>query len=213
MSSAPALYIARHAETVFNRAARMQGPDAHTPLTHRGIDQAHAMGRRLRALIGAGPKIDVWTSTAGRTRQTAAIICEHLELDYFTARADERLQEIDVGDWVGRSYADIEAEIGPFVDWQRRVFTVAPPGGETYPQVAARLADWLGERRAAEERDRPLLVITHGMSARLLRGLILGGDGDPPMPADAPQGTLFHVADGGEQILTPEDAGQAASPA
>ena len=31
------LYLARHAETVYNAGARMQGHMAHTPLTHAGI--------------------------------------------------------------------------------------------------------------------------------------------------------------------------------
>jgi broad specificity phosphatase PhoE len=34
------LILARHAETVFNAAARMQGNMAHTPLTRAGIAQA-----------------------------------------------------------------------------------------------------------------------------------------------------------------------------
>ena len=41
----PRFFIARHGETVFNAASRMQGEDAtHTPLTRKGFAQADAMG-------------------------------------------------------------------------------------------------------------------------------------------------------------------------
>jgi DNA-binding transcriptional LysR family regulator len=46
------IILARHAETVFNAAARMQGHMAHTPLTRSGIAQAEAMGAALRETLG-----------------------------------------------------------------------------------------------------------------------------------------------------------------
>ena len=75
------LYLARHAETVFNAGARMQGHMAHTPLTHAGIAQAHSMGDALRAHFGGKPDIDLWASPSGRTLQTMAVVAEHLEVD------------------------------------------------------------------------------------------------------------------------------------
>ena len=54
------MILARHAETVFNAAARMQGNGAHTPLTRAGIAQAEAMGVALGDVLGDAPNIDVW---------------------------------------------------------------------------------------------------------------------------------------------------------
>ena len=122
----PTLYLARHAETVFNAAARMQGHMGHTPLTRNGIRQAEDMGRALRDILGPKPDIDLWASRSGRTMQTAAIIAEHLERDFFDIRPDDRLLEIDVGDWERRSYQDIVAESGPTVCPDRRVFLEHP---------------------------------------------------------------------------------------
>ena len=68
----PVIYLARHAETVFNVAGRMQGAKANTPLTRRGIAQAEAMGAALAAHFGPGPDVDLWASPTGRTQQTAA---------------------------------------------------------------------------------------------------------------------------------------------
>lgn len=80
------LYLARHAETVYNAGARMQGHMAHTPLTHAGIAQAHSMGDALRAHFGAKPDIDLWASPSGRTLQTMAVVAEHLGRDFFDVR-------------------------------------------------------------------------------------------------------------------------------
>ena len=38
------LFIARHGETIFNLAGRIQGDHVHTPLTRTGFAQADEMG-------------------------------------------------------------------------------------------------------------------------------------------------------------------------
>ena len=74
-------FVARHGETVFNAAHRLQGDAAHTPLTRAGFAQADELGRALRGLLGAKPALTLWASPTGRALQTLAVICEHLELD------------------------------------------------------------------------------------------------------------------------------------
>lgn len=204
MTNPKTLYIARHGETVFNKVARMQGRQPHTPLTIAGMEQARAMGEALRDELGVKPDINLWTSSAGRARQTLALITEVLEMDYFTARSDERLVEIDVGYWTDRLYADIHHEIGPFVDPFRRLYTQRPPDGEWYDDIAHRMASWLEEL----DEERPALVITHGMAGRVLRGLLLGGEGDPAIADDAPQGTIFRIENGVERAITPKVIGR-----
>lgn len=192
------IIIARHAETVFNAAARMQGNMAHTPLTRAGIAQAEAMGAALAA-DGRAAGRDLWVSPSGRTQQTAAIVGEHLQRGFFDWQQDKRLLEIDVGAWEGRFYADIVRETGPIVDPERRLFSVPPPQGEWFPAIAARLTDWL----AGLDPARPVLAISHGITARVLRGLLVGGQDwhGVKVAEDAPQGTIFHLRDGGETVL------------
>jgi broad specificity phosphatase PhoE len=204
-SSSPAprlLYLARHAETVYNANARMQGRLRHTPLTRAGFAQADAMGRALLEHLGPKPDIALWCSSAGRTQQTTSVICEHLGLDFFSAEVDDRLQEIDVGQWEGRSYAAILAEIGPFVCEERRLFTQRPPGGEWYDEMAARLHDWLV---SVADEPRPVVAIAHGVSSRVLRGLIVGGEPYGAeavrLPGDWPQGTILRIEAGQETPL------------
>ena len=193
------IILARHAETVFNAAARMQGHMAHTPLTRAGIAQAEAMGAAL-ATAGTAAGRDLWVSPSGRTQQTAAIVGEHLGRNFFDWRQDKRLLEIDVGDWEGRYYADIVAETGrSIVDAERGLFTEPAPGGEWFPAIAARLNTWLAEL----DPTRPSLVISHGITANVLRGLLVGGEdwhGVPVAPR-APQGTIFRIKDGQESVL------------
>ena len=188
------LYLARHAETVYNAGARMQGNMAHTPLTRTGIAQAEAMGVAIAAHFGPGDDIDIWASPAGRTLQTVAIVAEHLGRDFFDVRTDPRLLEIDVGRWEGRRYADIVAERGPIICPDARAFNVQPPEGEYYPAIAARLQAWL----AGLDPARTALVISHGITLRVLRGMLAGGrtfEG-VKLADDAPQGTVFRVEDG-----------------
>ena len=194
------ILIARHAETIYNANARMQGQMAHTPLTRAGIAQAEAMGVALAQALGPKPDIDIWASPAGRTLQTVSIVAEHLGHDFFGIRTDPRLLEIDVGDWEGRPYADIVAEEGPILCMERRVFTRRPPNGEWYPAIAERLRGWLADLAP----DRDVLVISHGITLRVLRGLLGGGVGEyegVTLAGDAPQGTVFVLEDGVQSVL------------
>ncbi len=196
------LYLARHAETVFNHARRMQGNAAHTPLTRAGILQAEAMGAALARHFAAGPVPRIWASPAGRALQTASVIAEHLGVGFFAITADARLREIEVGDWTGRDYAEIVAQEGEILDHAHRLFRMPIPGGEHYADIATRLQSWL-----ADAGDAPALVVSHGMTARVLRGLLVGGPvyEGVPIAADVPQGTVMRISGGSEEAVHPGD--------
>lgn len=200
-------FIARHGETVFNAALRMQGDVLHTPLTRAGFAQADEMGALLRALLGPKPKLELWASPAGRALQTLAVIAEHLELDWHGARTDPRLREIDIGGWSERGYAEIVAEIGPILNPATGLFSRRPPGGEYYDDVAIRLRSWLDET-AGEAADR--LIVMHGMSSRVLRGLLTGaaeraGCG-APVADGLRQGAIAEIEGGIERVLETGEA-------
>lgn len=197
------IFVARHGETVFNAAGRMQGQlHIHTPLTRAGVAQAEAMGAALARFLGTRQSLQLWSSTAGRAQQTMAIIAGHIEADWFDVRIDDRLQEIDVGVWSGRNYRDIEAEQGRIVDPESKLISVRPPEGEWYDDVAARLKSWMADT-VHERGDR--LVVMHGISARVLRGLQMGLPEDPrygaPIAESLPQGTLSMVGFEDEERL------------
>ena len=195
-------FIARHGETVFNIARRMQGDHPHTPLTRAGFAQADAMGAALRDLLGPRPKLTLWSSSAGRALQTLAIIAEYLELDWHQAKTDDRLVEIGMGAWSGRYYADLQEEVGTFLDLEHGLYTRPPEGGEWYDAIAARVSGWLAD---TDEDPGDRLVIMHGMSSRILRGVMTGGDVmpqfDAPVAPDLPQGSIVLVEKGVEHVV------------
>ena len=192
-------FIARHGETVFNAARRLQGDAPHTPLTRAGFAQAEEMGRALRETLGGRPQLTLWASTTGRALQTLAIVTEHLELDWHGARTDPRLTEIGMGSWGGRYYADVVADVGPVID-ERGLLRVAPDG-ERYEAIAERVSGWLADT-ADDDGDR--LIIMHGISSRVLRGVMTGAPvdrcGAPVLPGH-PQGTVTLIERGVETVV------------
>lgn len=195
-------FVARHGETVYNLAGRMQGDHVHTPLTRAGFAQADAMGAALREQLGPKPRLTLWASPAGRALQTLSVIAEHLELDWHAARTDPRLVEIGIGAWSGRYYRDIIAEHGNFVNRDHGLYTRATEGGEWYDAIATRVSGWL-EDTDDDPGDR--LVIMHGMSSRVLRGVMTGIDMvpgfDAPIAANLPQGSVALIERGVETIV------------
>jgi broad specificity phosphatase PhoE len=192
-------FIARHGETVFNAAGRMQGDQPHTPLTRAGFAQAEEMGQALRVLLGTRPTLTLWASPTGRALQTLAVVAEHLELDWHDARTDERLVEIGIGGWSGRYYAEVSEEVGPVVTPHGLLRPA--PDGERYDAIARRVCGWLDDT-CNDPGDR--LVISHGVTSRVLRGMMTGAEVDPdfavPIAPGLPQGSVVMVEAGRESV-------------
>ncbi|MCG6119148.1 MAG: histidine phosphatase family protein [Blastomonas sp.] len=195
------LFIARHGETVFNAAQRLQGDHLHTPLTRAGFAQADAMGAALAQVLGQRPALSLWASNTGRALQTLAVITEHLGLDWHAAVHDPRLVEIGMGSWGGRYYADVIAEVGPVIEVPEMLLKPAPDG-ESYAAIADRVTDWL-RAHACDSDDK--LIIMHGISSRVLRGVLLDLPPHPvfgaPVAPGLPQGSVVMIADGREEIV------------
>ena len=200
-------FIARHGETVFNAARRLQGDHPHTPLTRAGFAQAEEMGVALRALLGPKPALTLWSSPSGRALQTLSVIAEHLELDWHAAHVDERLVEIGMGAWGGRYYADVVGEVGQVITPEGLLRPA--PDGERYEAIAQRVGGWLADTDA-DPGDR--LVIMHGISSRVLRGVMTGADTHPafatPIAGGLPQGSVVLI-DGGRESIPHLGAGHA----
>lgn len=119
----------RHGQTELNRGGRLQGRiDA--PLSPLGIEQAAAVGRGF----AAEPVARVFSSPLQRARDTAAALAGPHGLE---VEVDERLIELDYGDWDGSKLADVPPE--SWAAW-RTDPEFAPPGGETLAGVGARVA-------------------------------------------------------------------------
>ncbi|WP_417610032.1 histidine phosphatase family protein [Parasphingorhabdus sp.] len=194
------LFIARHGETIFNLAGRIQGEHVHTPLTRTGFAQADEMGRVLALhLETEEPILDLVASDTDRALQTLSLIAEHVGLDWHQARSDPRLREIDMGEWGGAWYSDLAGKLE--IDETERLFVTVAPGGEDYRAIAKRLEHWIADQDFA----RDAVVISHGMTSRVLRGLLTGMDPHPrfgaPIAEGLPQGSIVQICDGVEEIV------------
>jgi broad specificity phosphatase PhoE len=183
------IYLVRHGETEWNRVRRYQGW-SDSPLTERGLAQAEAIGRLLCRLPDA-ESAELVASPIGRARHTAEIIRDCLDRSE-SLRFDDRLREISLGSWDGLDRAEIAAlRPGIFDGDNYHEWYFATPDGETYEGFAGRIAAWL-----AEAADRPLIVVTHGIVTRLLRGLYAGLPRTAALRLPVPQDRIFRLANG-----------------
>ena len=178
----------RHGETEWNRERRMQG-GLDSPLTARGVAQARAMGAVLRR--EGACSLPAFTSPQLRAARTA-----DLALGPGRARRDPRLREIGVGPFEGRLLAEIMRE-HPLLfredappDWHFDV-----PDGEGFDALHARVASFLAALGG------PAVVVCHGITARMLRGLALGLDREGMLGLPGGQGSVWRVAQGRHETL------------
>jgi broad specificity phosphatase PhoE len=180
------IFLVRHGETEWNRARRYQGW-SDSALTARGVAQAAAIGRRLRALPETAAA-EIVASPIGRARRTAEIIAECLGRTA-PRRFDDRLREISLGSWDGLNRADIRTRLGAkFEEFEWYFHT---PDGESYDGFAGRIAGWL-----AEARDGPVIAVCHGVVTRVLRGLYAGLPRADALCLPVPQDRIFRLAGG-----------------
>jgi probable phosphoglycerate mutase len=151
------LLIARHGETDWNREGRWQGLEPQ-PLNELGRLQARALARRLAA---AG--IDaLYSSDLERAVQTAAEVSEACGVP---VEVDARLREIDVGDWQGRTRAEVRAtDPDGHAAWERGRLN-AYPGGESFVELRLRTAAVFAQIEESTSGGTAA-VVCHGGSIR-----------------------------------------------
>lgn len=126
------------------------------------------------------------SSPLGRARDTAAVVADALGL---AVEFDERLVEIGCGAWEQRLRDELAAE-DPNIFADREWF-FRSPGGETYEDVWARVSGWLAEQ--APEPARRLIVVSHGVAGRLLRGAYAGLSREQTLAQEVPQDAVFRL--------------------
>jgi broad specificity phosphatase PhoE len=160
MAGSNEVLLVRHGETEDNAADRFQGR-RDTQLNDRGREQSRALAQSLR---GEGLRA-IYTSPLQRARATAQIVGDALGLEPVL---DERLMEVDAGDWSGLRYAAVEqAELRR---WRAADPAFRFPAGESVAEQAARVAAALADVAGG---PLPALVVTHGGSIRSVGGIDL----------------------------------------
>ena len=194
------LYMLRHGETAWNTERRMQG-SKNSDLTARGRVQALAMGRTLKRELEREPGPTIFLrSPLGRTRETSDIISQELGLSASDWREDVRLAELSYGSWEGFSWAEIEIDHPTaLADWRADPHGYCPPGGETHAELRLRCETMLAEIAASNTRT---VVVSHGVSGAVMRGLHLGLDARAMFVLEKPQDAFFRLHGGREERLS-----------
>ncbi|CAN5634415.1 histidine phosphatase family protein [soil metagenome] len=201
------LYLLRHGETAWNLERRMQGSKDST-LTARGREQAAAMGRALAAELARAPGPTIFLrSPLGRTRETALIVGRALGLDPAEWRDDIRLAELGYGRWEGFTWPEIEVDHpDALARWRADPEGFCPPEGETHVELRRRSAELLAEIAASSLRT---VVVSHGVSGAVMRGLNLGLDARAMFVLEKPQDAFFRLLDGREERILAAEAAEA----
>jgi broad specificity phosphatase PhoE len=184
------VYFARHGETIYNAQTRVQGWQD-SPLTERGQKQAHEIALILRDFVSMADTPRFVCSPLGRARLTMEIVLGVLGLPTDCYTSDERLLEVDYGEWSGRHIPDIETNDRE--RWEARErdkWNVPAPGGESYAMVAVRAATWFSDLR------HETVATGHGAFGRILRGLYQGLSWQEMATMDEPQGVVFRLQQG-----------------
>lgn len=174
------LILVRHGETVWNAERRLQG-HADAPLSERGIAQAQCSASFFAG--GYAPGLVV-SSDLSRACHTA----ELLGLSGFAT--DQRLREMDLGEWTGRWIDEIEAtEPGAYRAWRQGSYT--PPRGEGWDEFKHRVGEAITDAIGKSEGD--VVIVTHEGVVRAACDLLVGLEPSVLSPIVPAAVTIFNI--------------------
>jgi broad specificity phosphatase PhoE len=106
----------------------------------------------------------IYSSPLKRALETARLISESFGLEPIL---DERLVELDYGQWEGKTLAEVmKNDPKTFQAWQADPAPVAPPGGESGLEAQQRVVSFL-DSLAARHPQGQVLVVFHKTVCRL----------------------------------------------
>ena len=175
-TGAARLLLVRHASTARTEQRRYSGRDD-VPLSPEGEAQAKATAERIAAMVarfdGGAPPVVV-TSPLMRCRRTAQVIADRIDASVLL---EEALTECDFGAWEGLTFAEVRQVWPEELDAWLASPQVAPPGGESFAEVAARVGPAIA-RLTREYAGRVVVVVTHVTPIKLvLRDALQASDG------------------------------------
>jgi 2,3-bisphosphoglycerate-dependent phosphoglycerate mutase len=161
------LVLARHGQSEWNLKNLFTGW-RDVDLTEQGIAEARTAGRKLKA---QGIRFDIaFTSALKRAQRTLDLLLEEMAQTNIPVVKNQALNERDYGDLAGLNKDDARKKWGAEqVHVWRRSYDVAPPGGESLKDTAARvLPYYVQEILPHVLRGERVLVSAHGNSLRAL---------------------------------------------
>ena len=131
----------------------------------------------------------IYSSPARRTRQTAECIASATGC---VVRVAPELEEIDFGDWDGRSFGDLAGQ-AEWILWNSRRSAARCPGGESMIEVQRRAL--VEVRRAARHHpDERIAIVTHGDVIRSVIAKLIGLPLDRMLRLSADPASVSRIA-------------------
>ncbi|MBI3312010.1 MAG: 2,3-bisphosphoglycerate-dependent phosphoglycerate mutase [Candidatus Omnitrophica bacterium] len=159
------LVLVRHGQSQWNLENRFTGW-VDVGLTDAGREEARKAGERIQAL---NLRFDLaYTSVLSRANETLQIILRGLGQENVPIAKDQALNERHYGDLQGLNKAETAKKFGDEqVRIWRRSYDVAPPGGESLKDTAARTIPYFESKILADlKTGKNVLVAAHGNSLR-----------------------------------------------
>ena len=160
---------------------------AHPALTEAGLRQAEAAAA---VLAGRGTVQAVVSSPLRRCRQTADIVAARLGL---AVRVEDDLRETDFGAWEGLTFDEVRQRHPRDLDAWLASDRAAPTGGESFAEVARRVAV-ARDRLLARYPARTVLLVTHVTPIKTLVRQALGAPPEAMFRMELSAASLTAVA-------------------
>ena len=170
-ATATRLILVRHGETGMNKQSRYSGR-GDVPMSEQGIEQAAAAAARIAVIRSA---VDVIVCSP-LTRCVATAKAIAAQVGNPPVRPDADLIECDFGAWEGLTFAEVRdrwpAELTAWLGSTE----LAPPGGESFAQVAGRVRRSVRGVLTAY-RGKTVVVVSHVSPLKImLRDALGAGD-------------------------------------
>ncbi|GAA4962717.1 histidine phosphatase family protein [Actinoplanes utahensis] len=212
------LILVRHGQSLANVAfpaadedelmeAAVSGRDAEVPLTATGAEQAAALGRWLATLPEDRRPQVVITSPYLRARETWRIAAESAGLALPEPRTDDRLVDRLMGELELLTRAAVAARFPDEAARRAKAgeFEYAPPGGESFADIAVRLTSFLDDLHADHAGER-VIVVAHDAVVLMMRAVIEQLSWDEVLEVERDAGSVRNASisrfDGSSGTLT-----------
>ncbi|MDX1918752.1 MAG: 2,3-bisphosphoglycerate-dependent phosphoglycerate mutase [Candidatus Caenarcaniphilales bacterium] len=191
------LVLVRHGQSAWNLENRFTGW-VDVDLSEKGFEEARQAGHDIKR---HGLSFEVaFCSLLLRARKTLDIILEEIGQTGIEVIADQALNERHYGDLQGKNKAEVAKEFGDEqVQIWRRSYDIAPPGGESLKDTAARSIPYFDAHISPKlALGQNVIVSAHGNS---LRSIVMKLDGltqDQVLKLEIPTGSplLYEYKEG-----------------
>ena len=150
------MIFVRHGETDWNVKKQIQGC-TDIDLNDKGFSQAKLLADKIGK---ADYQLScIYSSRLKRALKTAETISNEIHIPVV---AFEGLEEMNLGVWEGRTWADIPSLYPEeYQTWHQERRYTRTPGGESYQDLLDRLLPALKQIIQREEKNGDVLIVTH----------------------------------------------------